>query len=227
MFDSRSKRLVGTAIVVVGVIVAAGVAGLMPDASAVTAATAGDWSAMTLVYQNEGKHQGLNAPADTTIWTLSYQDSRHWRKELTRSSANAGAVGSVDSLQGTTFTSYSAITGATFTREYLDAPIVPERWFVPGRDRALEGKGYTKVVSADGQRVTYAKTETWPCQQDDPGVGRLLTGVTQSAHCATAPTFQETETIVYRADLAVPIEITHEVEGIVTERIVVTQLTTR
>lgn len=193
-----------------------------------TAAPAtGSWPAMTLVYQIQGKHRGLNAPMDTQIWKLSYQNERQWRKELVSSSADPREIGTVYSFEGTTYTVYSAVVKQlVHTSQYPDAPMTPERWFARGRDRVLESKGYTKIADVGGQSVRYVKTDTVPCERDNPGVGKQLTGTTEPAKCATAPAYQITETIVYRVDLAVPIEIINQIDGEIVQHIIVTQLTT-
>lgn len=180
--------------------------------------------AMQLAYAVESKRDGLDQPATVRAWQLSYQDERHWRKELVRSS-DPREVGAVMSMQGTTYTEYSAVTKHTLTQEFPEVPMVPEQWLIPDRERFLEGKGYTKVLGASGTRAIYSKTEIHPCLAQPPRSERKLTGVVQPLVCEVNPTFQATEAIVYRTDLGVPIEVTMVVEGITTQRTVVTQLT--
>lgn len=187
---------------------------------------AGSWPALTLVYQIEANSQGLDAPADITTWKVTYHDKRHWRKELLADSANTNQVGTVESFQGTTYTVHSGrAKRVVFTQEYPDAPMAPERWLFPGREQALVSeKGYQKALSPDGTRAIYTKTEAIPCQPDEVRGGRRVTGVLQPAICATSPTYQATETIVYRVDLGVPIELLTQLEGTIVQRVGVTQL---
>ena len=229
MFNMRGKPHVGASVLAMAVITAfLGAVSALPITETPQAAAATDsWPAMTLVYQVQGKYRGLNAPADTKIWKLSYQNERKWRKELMDSSADPREVGTIYSFEGTTYSVYSSVVKQTVhTGQYPDAPMSPERWFFPGLDRALEGIGYTKRAEADGKRVRYVKTETLPCEPDNPGIGRQATGITQPASCGLSPTYRSTETIIYRGDLAVPVEVITQLEGETVQHVVVTQLTT-
>ncbi len=198
-------------------------AGLAGPASAASAARA--LPAMTLTYRVESKRHGLDQPATVRVWQLAYQDERRWRKELVQSS-DPREIGAVMGMQGTTYTQYSAVTRRTTTEELPQAPMAPEQWLIPDRERFLEGKGYRKAPDADGQLVRYTKTETHLCLAPSPPGEQPLTGVVQPAVCGIAPNFQATETIVYRTDLGVPTAVTMQVEGLTTQSVVVTQLTT-
>ena len=86
------------------------------------------WPAMDLVYKVEGKFRGLDAATDSETWALSYEDSRHWRKELIASSLDPREVGTFSSFQDTTYTVYSAfLDQVIFTKQYPDAPMAPEQ----------------------------------------------------------------------------------------------------
>jgi hypothetical protein len=184
------------------------------------AATSPDWPAMTLIYRAEGKTHGLTGEATTQVWKLVYQDAWHWQKTLQQDSANPANVGTTMGLQGTIYTSYSAVTKDTFTKEYPESggSLLPEQWLSPGREQMLPTKGYVKAAS-DSLHVTYAKTESVPCQ-DDPG--NALTGVVQPTICATAPSYNTRETIVYQVDHNLPVEIEVVSEQIMIRHLVVT-----
>lgn len=180
------------------------------------------WPALIVVYRVEGKFHGLNAPTDTEVWKLSYQDARHWQKQLLSSTFEPQAVGTVMSFQDSTYSVYSAVTKNTSTQR-LDAPVVPEPWLVPGRDQVLVHKGFTRLVGATTGQVSYIRTESVPCQPDPT---RSLNGSRQPAGCASSPTYQSLETITYRTDLALPIEVVSQLGSDTVKHIVVTQVTT-
>jgi hypothetical protein len=227
---AHGKRLIGVAILV-AMAVAGGAAATWSSSNATSAAPAGNgWPAMTLIYQIEVKDRGLDAPASTQRWRVTYGGERQWRKELLDHSAAPGEVGTTYRFDGTTYTVYSPVVGQiVYTGQYPDVPMMPEQWLVPGRDRALEGKGYGKQVDTNGQYIRYTKTETIRCDADNPGPGndQKANGITQPAGCATSPVYQATETIVYRADPTVPVEITTRLDGQIVKHVVVTELITR
>ena len=228
MFRRSGRTFAGVLAPVAGLAVALGAAILAPPIAGTGAdPDRGTWPAMTLVYEVTSKQRGLDNPAETRRWRLTYQDQRHWRKELLDSAADPREVGTIYRFEGTTYTVYSALVRQTVhTEEYPAEPLAPERWFFPGRERALEGKGYAKQIAPDGRHTKYVKTETVRCEVDDVVRGRQATGVTQPPSCATSPTYQATETVVYRADLVVPVEITTMVGGETAERMVLTESTT-
>ena len=183
------------------------------------------WPAMDLVYEIEGKFQGLDAPTGTKVWKLSYEDSHHWRKELIANSLDPKEVGAVATFQDTTYTVYSAALGQVIHRgQYTDAPMAPEQWFFSGRDQVLESRGYTNTLNVEGQRVSYTKTETIPCEEHSLGQPEGF-GKTQPTICKTSPTYLATETIVYRMDPVVPVEVITQIAGEIVQHITVTELT--
>ena len=180
------------------------------------------WPPMTLVYRVEVRRHGAAGPFDTEVWQVTYQGVHQWRKELLQNTADPTQVGSYTSYVGTTFTDYSAFLKATVTTPNHDLPMAPEQWLIPGRDRVLEQQGYQKVAGADATHVNYVRTELLPCESN-----AAQRSITQPASCATAPTYQGRETIVYRTDLAtpLPVEIIDQAGDIVHRHIVVTRLT--
>ena len=224
MLPLSRKIAIGAGVLMLGLVVALS----LVFRSALTrqpkvAAAAPDWPAMTLVYRDEGKTEGLTRGTTTKVWRLSYQDARHWQKELLEDSALSANVGTIERLQGTTYTAYSAVTKDTFTKEYPASGgiLVPEQWLSPGREQALPAKGYIQSTAADAKQTSYAKTESLPCQPDADG---KLTGVIQPASCATAPTYAVQETITYQRDRGLPVEISTLSGQTVIHHIVVTEL---
>ncbi len=197
-------RMVGLVVVSLLVAILTVASGHETRANAAT-----DWPAFTAVYRAEGLSRGHEGEPVTTIWRLTYRDLRHWRKEVIASD-DPRAIGTVSEMADTAYTQDSAITRHAATSEYPDAPVVPERWLVPNRERFLVAQGYTRAIDAKRQQARYTKSARYPCS---------------IASCAATPTFLATETIVYRLDLGLPVEVISEVEGMVRERITLVELT--
>lgn len=199
MVVHRVVSIVGTALLAAVLFVASG--------RETRATAAPDWPAFTAVYRVDGLSRGHEGEPVTTVWRLTYRDVRHWRKELVTGS-DPREVGTVMAMAGTTYTLYSAVTKDTMASEYPDAPVVPERWLVPDRERFLLGRGYTRTSDADGRHTRYTKTERYPCAPTP---------------CAV-PDFRATETIVYEMASGLPVALTTEVEGVVRQRITIITL---
>lgn len=219
------KRLIATCLLLASMIGASVFAIMARSATPSPPVTVTEWPALTLTYQLDERANGLSGGVTTKVWKLSYQDSHHWRKELLQDTANPGKVGSVESFQGRTYTEESALLKHTFTKVYdNDVPVVPEQWLMPGREPALVTKGYAKNAASAGQEV-YAMTESMACQADDPQAPVAATGNTQPATCAKGKTYDQSETITYRTDLHIPIEVVNRTGGVITRHATITQLT--
>lgn len=219
------KRLISTCLLSASVIGASVFAIMAHSATPSPQVTATEWPALTLTYRLDELANGLSGGATTKVWKLSYQDSHHWQKELLEDTANPGKVGSVESFQGRTYTEESALLKHTFTKVYdNDVPVVPEQWLMPGREPALVTKGYAKNAVSVGQEA-YAKTENVACQAEDPQAPVMATGNTQPATCAKGKTYDRSETITYRTDLHIPIEVINRTGGVITRHATITQLT--
>lgn len=123
-------------------------------------------------------------------------------------------------MEGTTYSTFSPITGAIMSSEAANA--AADWWLIPGREAKLQATGYTQEIDVERSLVRYTKTEQWPCDRTIPG----NVGVTQPVSCATDDTFEVTETVVYRTDITplLPIELTTAFNGEVTSTITVSDV---
>ncbi len=221
----RRKSLIGT-LILAATMVGALFAVQGDPTTARPAMPAVDWPAMTLVYRVEGKFRGIDGPTDSRVFRLNYQGLYHWQKEQIEDSADPSMVGSTDSFEGTTNTFSTGNSDQIHSIDDHEVPLAPEQWLVPGRDRWLVDKyGFTKRPGADANHVVYTLTETLDCVPSDPA--NPTTRIPQPASCATSPTYQNTEEIVYRVDLdlPIPVEVTNRVGTEITRHVEVTQLT--
>lgn len=182
------------------------------------------WPSFTMVYTVEGSFRGLDQPSGTMTWRVEYSNAKQWTKTLVDSTVDPRAVGETQRFDGTTFTTYSAVTN-TSTTTPQDGVWV-DWWLIPWRDLTLTAKGYAQAPGTTPNLTVFTKRETQPCQPDPE---RKLTGIVQPAVCATSPTFDVAQTAVYRRDSvpAMPVTVTTQVDGATTSQIRVTALTLR
>lgn len=223
---TSGKQLYGTLIGIIAVLSAVAIIFVVRAPAVSSQTTKEPWPAMTLTYEVEGRTGGLTAASVTQTWKLVYQDQHHWRKELLASPTHPEEVGTVISMQGDTMTEYLAPLKKTVTKQDTSGvPTIPEEWLAPGRDQVFASKGYTKSAGKVANQDVYQKKETVACQAETANAPVPSTGILQPSSCTSAATYERTETLVYRSDLHVPVEVTNQTGGVVTRHVMVTQLT--
>jgi hypothetical protein len=105
--------------------------------------------------------QGLYPQGVTQTIVLQYTDARHWTTTTTANSAAPEYVGSHGSVDGSTATSYDAMTKqTTSSRGAADGPVsVPDRWVVAGIESFLPKKGWTATGAGEYELVSGKSTE--------------------------------------------------------------------
>jgi hypothetical protein len=143
---------------------------------------------------------------------LSYQDERHWRKDVLVNELDREMEGLVITYDGSTHAQYIPNTfdprtgeQQVITDEFPTGVVVPDRWLHPNFINLLRQKGFAEVTSVLPNRVTFSKTSTLDCAMFEGPIHAPLPNVPDQ--CDTAATFQETETYTFRTDVVPPIPV--------------------